>query len=95
MLKVTKGKFIFFVFFYLHRIPPVAPVKQSLNQLKSAVVEQDLTASVTPTQPAAAPVVVQPLTNIHVPVTSVKPGELSFIHLADLIIRFIDLYLMH
>jgi len=60
----------------IFRPPVTPPVKQSLNQLKATNVEKTLTSAVNvPQQPQlVAPVSVQPLTNIHVPLNSVKPG---------------------
>ncbi|XP_067931862.1 ADP-ribosylation factor-binding protein GGA1-like [Watersipora subatra] len=63
---------------------PSQPAKQSLNQLKASNVEKSLSASVPSAQPTvSAPVIVQPLTNIHVPITTVKPGELPPLSVYD------------
>ncbi|KAF6021443.1 GGA3 [Bugula neritina] len=61
-----------------YRPSATPPVKQSLNQLKATNVEKTLTSAASvPQQPQpVAPVSVQPLTNIHVPLNSVKPGDL-------------------
>lgn len=59
-----------------YSVAPSQPVKQSLNQLKATNVEKSLATNVPAAQPTAAAVaVVHPLTNIHVPINSVKPGQ--------------------
>lgn len=62
------------------RAAPQAPVKRSLNELKATGVELSLSSSVPAAQSNVAPVTqLLPLTNIHVPLDSVKPG--MYIHL--------------
>lgn len=62
-------------FAYIDRVVPIQPVRQSLNQMKATNVEKNLATNIPLSQPATpAAIVVQPLTNTHVPINTVKPG---------------------